>query len=155
MKHLLVATALCLAAFPAHAQVQVKDPWVRATVPQQNSSGAFMQISSPAELRLVSVSSPVAGVVELHRMSMENDIMKMRAVPGIEIPAGVPVELKPGGYHVMMMALKSQLKEGELVPLTLIVEGRDGKRQTIEVKARVRALTASPAAHDGGMHTKH
>jgi len=151
MKRLLVATTLSLAATFAFAQVQVKDPWVRATVPQQTATGAFMQLSSSTDERLVSASSPVAGVVELHEMKMEGDVMKMRAVPSIAIPAGKGAELKPGGYHVMLMKLKSQMKEGDVVPLTLVVEGKDGKRQTLEVKATVRPLNAG-SGEMGGMH---
>jgi copper(I)-binding protein len=150
MKKLAAAAVLALTTCAAVAQVTVKDPWVRATVPQQTATGAFMQLSSPADARLVSASSPVAGLVELHEMKMENDVMKMRAVPGIDIPAGKGAELKPGGYHVMLMNLKSQMKEGEMVPLTLVIEGKDRKRQTLEVKAQVKALTTS--AHEKMKH---
>jgi copper(I)-binding protein len=132
-----VLSALVSAAFvlPAQAQVTVKDPWVRATVSQQKATGAFMQIT------------PVAGVVEVHEMTMEKDVMKMRALTnGLELPAGKAVELKPGGYHVMLMDLKQQMKEGDTVPVTLVVEGKDKKRTTIEVKAPVKPLaTASKA----------
>jgi hypothetical protein len=75
-------------------------------------------------------------------MKMENNVMRMRAVQSVALPAGRTVELKPGGYHVMLMDLKQQMKEGELIPLTLVVESV-GKRETIEVKAAVRAATAS------------
>ncbi|MBM3531279.1 MAG: copper chaperone PCu(A)C [Alphaproteobacteria bacterium] len=143
MKSLLLVLLLSLTALSATAQVQVKDPWVRATVPQQAATGAFMHLSSPADARLVSASSPVAGVVELHEVRMEKDVMKMRAVPGIDIPAGKGAELKPGGYHVMLMNLKSQMKEGEVVPITLVIEGKDKRRQTLEVKAKVKALTTT------------
>jgi hypothetical protein len=150
MKRNLIISILALATTPAVAQVTVKDPWVRATVPQQTATGAFMQLSSPTDARLVSASSPVAGVVELHEMAMDKDVMKMRAVRAIDIPAGKGAELKPAGYHVMLMNLKSQMKEGEVVPITLVVEGKDGKRQTLEVKAPVKAL-ATPASG----HKKH
>lgn len=147
MKRLTVTVLLSAAACAAQAQVQVKDAWVRATVPQQTSSGAFMKLSSPQEARLVEVRTPVAGVAEMHEMKMDGDVMKMRAVAGIDIPAGRGVELKPGGYHVMLTDLKQSLKAGDFVPLTLVVEGKDGKRRTIEVKAEVRSLNASPKAH--------
>jgi hypothetical protein len=148
---LLLATAQCLASTALFAQVQVKDPWVRATVPQQSATGAFMQLASPTDARLVSASSPVAGVVELHEMKMENNVMKMRALPGLAIPAGKVVELKPGGYHLMLQQLKMQMKEGDTVPITLVVEGKDGKRQTLEVRALVLPLnTGAGAKH--GMH---
>ena len=141
MKRFLFASALFLLASIATAQVQVKEPWVRATVPQQKATGAFMQLSSPKDARLVQVRSPVAGVVELHEMAMQNDIMRMRAVREIAIGAGKATELKPGGYHVMLMDLKQQLKEGDTVPLTLVIEGSDGRRETLQVNAPVRPLT--------------
>lgn len=140
---LLVAVAF---ATTATAQTSVKDPWVRGTVAQQKATGMFAQITSTAGGKLVSASSPVAGVVEIHEMAMEGNVMKMRAVPGLDLPAGKAVDLKPGGYHVMLMDLKQQLKEGETVAVTLVVEGKDGKKETIEVKAPVKALT-TPAKH--------
>lgn len=148
MNRIIRATALSAlvsAAYilPAHAQVTVKDPWVRATVPQQKASGAFMQITSVQDARLVEVKSPVAGIIEIHEMAMEKDVMRMRALPnGLDLPAGKAVELKSGGYHVMLMDLKQQMKEGDIVPLTLVVEGKDKKRAAIEVKAPVKPLAA-------------
>ena len=141
MKRFFLATAACFAFGTAAAQVQVKDPWVRATVPQQKATGAFMQLNSTQNTRLVEARSPVAGVVELHEMVMEKDVAKMRAVPGINVQAGKGVELKPSGYHVMLMDLKRQLKEGESVPITLVFEGSDKKRETVELQATVRPLT--------------
>jgi copper(I)-binding protein len=149
------AFALVAAAAPALAQVKVSDPWVRATVPHQSATGAFMKIESPHDARLVSASSPVAGIVELHEMKMEKEVMKMRAVPAVALPAGKEVELKPGGYHVMMMNLKGQMKAGDSVPITLVVEGKDKKRETVEVKATVRPVNASSGGGDhGGMPMK-
>jgi copper(I)-binding protein len=146
MKRITLA-ALIFAAFPVMAQVTVKDPWVRATVSAQKATGAFMQITSAQDARLVEVKSPVAGIVEIHEMAMDKDVMKMRALPnGLDLPAGKTVELKSGGYHVMLMDLKRQMKEGDSVPMTLVVEGKDKKRTTIEVKAPVKPLaTASKA----------
>jgi copper(I)-binding protein len=144
MKSLLILAA-ALAAFGAHAQTTVKDPWVRGTVAQQKATGLFVQLTSAAGGKLVSVASPVAAMVEIHEMAMDGDVMKMRALPGgLELPAGKPVELKPGGVHVMLMGLKQTLKDGDTVPLTLIVEGKDGKRETLELKAPVRALGSAP-----------
>ena len=153
MKRITLA-ALMFAAFPVMAQVTVKDPWVRATVSAQKATGAFMQITSAQDARLVEAKSPVAGVVEVHEMVMEKDVMKMRAVKSLDLPAGKTVELKPGGYHVMLMDLKEQMKEGATVPLTLVIEGKDKKRSTIEIKAPVKPLTSS--GNMGGMdHSKH
>ena len=87
-------------------------------------------------------------------MTMEKDVMKMRAVPGLDLPAGKAVELKPGGYHVMLMDLKQQMKEGDTVPLTLVIEGKDKKRSTIEVKAPVKPLAAATPARTDNPH-KH
>jgi len=144
----LAAAVLALCASAAWAQTQLKDPWVRATVAQQKATGMFVQITSAQGGRLVEARSPVAGVVEIHEMAIDGGVMRMRAIPGLELPAGKPVELKPGGYHVMLMDLKQPLKEGDTVPVTLVVEGRDGKRESIEVQAPVRPLAASmPPAH--------
>ena len=151
MKRIALA-ALMFAAFPVMAQVTVKDPWVRATVPAQKATGAFMQITSAQDARLVEAKSPVAGVVEVHEMVMEKDVMKMRAIKGLDLPAGKTVELKPGGYHVMLMDLKEQMKEGATVAVTLVVEGKDKKRSAIEVKAPVKPLTTPAKAEPEHKH---
>ena len=82
-------------------------------------------------------------------------VMKMRAVPSLALPAGKAVDLKPGGYHVMLMDLKGQVKEGDTVPVTLVVEGKDGKRQTIEDKAAARNPAAPAMKHGGHSAHKH
>ncbi len=152
----LLATLAVLPVWVS-AQVSVKEPWVRATVAQQKATGVFMQLQSMQDAKLVGASSPVAGVVEVHEMAMEGGVMKMRAVPNLALPAGKAVDLKPGGYHVMLMDLKAQVKTGDMVPLTLQIEGKDGKRQTLEVKAPARAMSASqPAAgHDAHGKQEH
>lgn len=147
---LVAAAALAL---PALAQTTVKDAWVRGTVAQQKATGAFMQLSSAQGGKLVSAASPAAGIVEIHEMAMDGNTMRMRAVPALELPAGKTVELKPGGYHVMLMGLKQQVKEGETVALTLVFEGKDGQRETVEVKAPVRALNAAAGSHGQGAGT--
>jgi copper(I)-binding protein len=147
MKHLSTTLALLLATTLAHAQTTVAEPWVRGTVAQQKASGMFARITSAQGGRLVSASSPVAGVVEIHEMAMSGDVMKMRALPnGLDLPAGKAVELKPGGFHIMLMDLKQQLKAGDTVPVTLVIESADKKRETVEIKAPVKAMnpTAAP-----------
>jgi copper(I)-binding protein len=147
-KRLVVAgLALALAPLSALAQVSVKDAWVRGTVPGQKATGAFMQITSGSDTSLVAVASPVAKVVEIHTMSHEGGVMKMRAVPAIPVPAGKPVELSPGGYHVMLMDLGRPLKEGDKVPLTLTFADKAGKKSTQDVTATVRALAAAHGKH--------
>lgn len=144
-----LSAALLAVAGPVLAQVTVTAPWVRATVAQQSSTGAFMQLKSPKAVKLVSVSTPVAGIVEVHEMAMDGQIMRMRAVPALDLPADKTVELKPGGYHVMLMDLKGQVKAGDTVPMTLVFEGADQKRETVQVKATVKPLGAAGAAMDG------
>ncbi len=135
--------ALALAAFlvasPAFAQVTVSDPWVRSTVPSQKATGAFMKVKSGTDAKLVSAASPVAKLVEVHEMTMKDNVMQMRAVESIALPAGKEVELKPGGYHVMLMDLAKPVEKGAIVPITLTFVGKDGKRFTQEVKAEARA----------------
>jgi copper(I)-binding protein len=147
-KRLFVAGfALALAPLAAFAQVSVMDAWVRGTVPGQKATGAFMQITSGSDTSLVAVSSPVAKVVEIHTMSQEGGVMKMRAVPAIPVPAGKPVELSPGGYHVMLMDLGQPLKEGDKVPLTLTFADKAGQKSTQDVTATVRPLASTPHKH--------
>ncbi len=146
----LAAAALLTLAGGAFAQTTVTDAWVRGTVAQQRASGAFMKITSAQGGKLVAVSSPVAGVAEVHEMAMDGNTMRMRAIAALDLPAGKTVELKSGGYHVMLMDLKQQLQGGQTVPLTLVIEGKDGKREIVEVRARVRALGAD--AHGGMKH---
>lgn len=149
MKKTLLAAALAALSLSAWADVTVKDSWVRGTTPAQKATGAFMELTSSDEAALVSASSPLAGVVEIHNMKMENGVMKMRHVPRLDLPAGKAVKLQPGSNHVMLMDLKQQMKKGDVVPITLQVEGKDKKVQTIEIKAEVRDL-AAPATMDHG-----
>lgn len=147
-----IAAAALMVAATAQAQVNVtvKDAWVRATVPTQKATGAFMQLQAAKDSKFVSVSSPLTPNVEVHEMAMQGDVMRMRQVQAIELPAGKTVELKPGGYHIMLLNLKAQVKEGETVPFTLVFEGKDGKRETVEVKAPVKSLTSqAKPAHAG------
>lgn len=139
MRRLLIATATLLASFAAHAQVKVDDPWVRATVAPQKATGAFMLLTSAKPSKVVAASSPVADMVEIHEMKMEDGVMKMRAVDALPLPAGQAVALKPGSYHVMLMGLKAPIKAGDTVPLTLTVEGEDKQRTAVEIKAQARA----------------
>lgn len=135
-----------------HTQIVVGEPWVRATVPQQSGTGAFMTLTSPADTTLVQADSPVAKHVEVHEMAMENHVMKMRQLAkGLPLPAGQTVELKPGGYHIMLIDLNGQVKEGEQVPLTLTFENADGQRSSIDIQAPVRPLASGAGGH-GGAH---
>jgi copper(I)-binding protein len=136
----------------ALAQVTVSDPWVRATVPNQKASGAFMRVESAKAARLVGVSTPAAGRAELHEMAMENNTMRMRQVDAIDLPAGKAVNLASGGYHVMLFDLKRQLKEGETVPVTLVVQDGAKKSSSVTVEAKVQPMTYVAPAAAGHQH---
>lgn len=140
LKRTLIGLSLLGLAAHASAQVQVSDAWVRATVPGQPSSGAFMTVTADSDSKLLRVASPVAKDVQIHEMSMKDDVMRMGPVDSITLPAGTPVKLDPDGYHVMLMGLTGQIKEGDQVPLTLTVENAKGEWQTVEVKAAARGL---------------
>lgn len=144
----VVLAGLLSAGAVAAADLEVANPWVRGTVPAQKATGAFMQLSSKGGVSLVGVASPAAKVVEIHEMMMDNNVMKMRPVPRLEVAAGKALELKPGSYHVMLIDLNKPLAKGEIVPITLKVEGKDKKVEAVEVKAEVRELTApAPMEH--------
>jgi copper(I)-binding protein len=145
-RHILALALAGFVSLPALAQVSVSEPWIRATVPAAKVAGAFMQLKSAKPAKLVEVKSPVAGRVELHQMAMEGQTMRMRAVESIELPAGQTVNLASGGYHVMLFDLQRQLKEGEQVPLTLVVQDAAGKRENVALSVPVKPLTYKPAA---------
>ena len=145
-RHGLIAIlAAQLLIMPVWAQnVTVTNAWVRGTVAGQTASGAFMDLTSAADVVLLGAASPAAGVVELHEMSMDNGVMKMRALAKLDLPAGKTVSLKPGSYHIMLTGLKQPLKKGDVLPLTLKFSGKDKQVVTLEVKAEVRNLTSVP-----------
>ncbi len=140
LKTLTLIAALGCAT--VHAQtIEVKDAWVRTSVPGQKATGAFMKITARDGAKLVGAASPLAGVAEVHEMKMDGDVMKMRAVTGgLDLPAGKSVELKPGGYHVMLMDLKAPLAKDSTVPLTLLFKDAKGVESRVELKVPVAAL---------------
>ena len=151
MKTKVIAALLVLSAGAVFAQtVEVKDAWVRAAVPGQSGTGAFMNITAKDGAKLVGVSSPVAGVAEVHEMKMDNDVMRMRAIPALDLPAGKTVALKPGGYHVMLMELKQALPQGSTVPLTLILRDAKGQESKVELKLPVAASAPGVAMPASG-----
>ncbi|MBU1224301.1 MAG: copper chaperone PCu(A)C [Gammaproteobacteria bacterium] len=155
LKILMFATIGVLAAQPAWAaNVSVTDAWARATMPGQKVSGAYMQIQSDADARLVGVSSPAVPRVEVHEMKMDGDVMRMREVQAIDLPKGKTVSLQPGGFHIMLMNLPKPIAAGEIIPLTLTVES-GGKRQTVEVKAEARDAMGSGAMSHPPMQHHH
>lgn len=141
------------AAF-AQAPVDVHAPWARASVQGQRASGAFMTLVPKEPLSLVGAASPVAGVAEVHEMKMEGDVMRMRAVESVELKPGQPLQLKPGGYHVMLMDLKAPLAVGTTVPLTLTFRTPRGEQRQLEVQVPVSAVPPKEAGAAGAAH-KH
>jgi copper(I)-binding protein len=150
LKHLIGAAALALATFAAQAHefklgaITIGHPYARATAAGQPTGGGYLSFANagPAD-KLLSVSADVSKSVELHEMKMEADVMKMRQVDGIEVPAGKTVELKPGGYHVMFVGLKAPLKAGDKFPAKLKFE----KAGEVDVTFNVEATTAAEHKH--------
>jgi periplasmic copper chaperone A len=140
----LAFTALLLWAGGSAAQAppEVNGAWIRGTVPGQHATGAFMSITSTAAVALVGAETPVAQSAEVHEMSMAGNVMHMRPVARLAVPAGGRVDLKPGGYHLMLTGLKAPLKTGDRVPLKLFFEGVDRQRREIAVQAEVRDIAA-------------
>ena len=153
MKTALAIAMLSLGS--AYAQnVTVTDTWARATVQGQKATGAFMKLTAQDGAKLVGATSPAAGVTEIHEMKMEKDVMKMAAVPFLNLPAGQPVELKPGGYHVMLMDLKQALPKDSMVPVTLQFQDAKGNKSQLELKVPV-LLQAPGTPAGGGMPASH
>src|ERR1700753_2170826 len=119
-------------------QVVIKGAWVQEGPPSQAVTAAYMLIENhgPAEIELLSASTDAARVVELHKMELEGRMMRMRRVDSIRIPAGGSVELKPGGYHLMVIGLKKVLKEGDEVSFALQFSGEIRKTMKAPVKRR-------------------
>jgi len=156
LQHLIAAAITTVCAASAFAQnVTVTDAWARATVTGQKATGAFMTITAKDNTKLVGVSSPVAGVAEIHEMKMDKDVMKMAALPnGLDLPAGKAVALKPGSFHVMLMDLKAPLAKDTTVPLTLTLQDAKGVKSTIELKLLVGVQAPAMPSHDLSTH-KH
>ena len=139
-KQLALGLSLVGLAFQVSAQTRVEDTWVRATVAGQPSSGAFMTVTASGDSKLLSVQTPVAKLVQIHEMSMKDDVMKMQQVQSVALPAGEAVSFDPHGYHIMLMNLTAQIKEGDKVPLTLTVEDAKGEKESIQVEAVAKAI---------------
>ena len=149
MKLKALAVIAALACGAVYAQnIEVRDAWVRASVPGQKATGAFMKIKAKDTVRLVGVASPAAAVAEVHEMKMQGDVMTMRAVSGgLESAAGKTVELAPGGYHLMLMDLKAPLLKDGSVPLTLVFKDAKGVESRMELKVPVTAMATGMHQH--------
>ncbi|NML42800.1 copper chaperone PCu(A)C [Ramlibacter sp. G-1-2-2] len=149
MNRLLASFAFAAVAITAQAQapapVAIDDGWARAVMQGQSSSAAYMRLTAREPLTLVGASSPAAGIVELHEMKLEGDVMRMHPVNGLPLAPGQAVELKPGGYHFMLMDLKAQFKPDLRVPLTLRFRDAKGAERTTTVSLPV--AMAAPMMH--------
>ena len=149
--HSALIISAALFSVSANAAVTVEDAWVRATVEGQQATGAFMKLTSDTDGKLVKAKSDISKSVEIHEMAMQDDIMKMRQIPNLDLPKGEVVELKPGSYHIMFIDLHNQVKENDEIALQLVVENNDGSKETIDIKAPAKPL-AKPAK--GSMNDK-
>ena len=133
-------------AGPATAQsgsppaVQAVNVWARATPQGAKTGAAYMTLVNQGQTddRLIGVATPVAGEAQIHSMSLENGVMMLRPVPGIDVKAGATAMLKPGDYHVMLMDLKQPLIEGSSFPITLTFE----KAGKVQVTAKIAGIGA-------------
>ena len=152
--HAAIVSATSLSTAVWAQSVDVKGAWARATVQGQKASGAFMTLTAKDGAKLVGITSPVAGVAEVHAMKMDGDVMTMRAVEGgIDLPAGKAVELKPGGFHVMLMDLKTPLQKDTTIPLTLLLKDAKGVQSKLDIKVPVSQTP--PAGASTGGHADH
>ncbi len=142
--------AIALFSFNIHAQsaadVKIEGAWIRTAVEGQSGTGGFMKLTAPATMKLIGVSTTVAKIGEIHEMKMEGSVMKMAEVKGgLELPAGKAVELKPGGFHIMLLDLKQSLKADAQVPVTLTFSNAKGEQSKVEVKMPVAARAPGSA----------
>jgi copper(I)-binding protein len=131
----------------------VEGAWVRSSVAGQQGTGAFMKLTAKEPMQLVGASTPVAGTADVHEMKMEGEVMRMRAVPALDLPAGQTVELKPGGYHLMLQDLKQPLQPGSVVPVTLLFRSAKGEETKLELKLPVAAQ--APGTIPGSAAAEH
>jgi copper(I)-binding protein len=129
------------------SDVEVKDAWARATPGGAQTAAAYVTVTSPTGDRLTGASTPAAQKADIHSMSMDNGVMKMRQVDGIDLPAGQAVTLKPGGYHIMLTGLAKPLQQGQSFPLTLDF-AKAGAQQVMVTVEKVGSM--GPATQSGG-----
>lgn len=145
----LLALFVTAGAFAQQARLQVEGAWIRASA-SPTGTGAFMRLTAAEPLTLVGVRSPVAGVAEVHEMKLDGDVMRMRALDTLALPAGKTVELKPGGLHLMLMDLKAPLQGDIRVPVTLVLRDAQGAERRLDLQVPVAARAPASAGHSGG-----
>ncbi|MGV8933896.1 MAG: copper chaperone PCu(A)C [Gallionellaceae bacterium] len=142
------ASILLLCAAQAYAgDVTVSDVWSRASAPGQSNGSVGLVITSTKDARLIAVSSPAAESAEIHTMSMDNGVMKMRELEFLSLPANQAVKLGPGGNHLMLFGLKKPLQAGKEIPLTLTIQFADKHSEKISIKSKIKALDSEYGKH--------
>lgn len=148
---LLLALTLMVPLAACADGVNVGNAWVRLPAPGQTTASAYVELTSARDAALVGAGSAMAARLEMHSMTVEGGVMRMRALPRIELPAGQTVKLAPGGIHLMLVDLKQPLKAGIMVPLVLSVQAAGPSSgtslTTLNVQAEVRAAAAAPHHH--------
>jgi hypothetical protein len=147
----VLLTATVATAQERYGDLTIDEPWARATAPSQPTGAAYLTVTNAGETdRIIAAATPIAGRVELHTHAMDDaGVMRMREVEAIELPAGETTALEPGGLHVMLFELESNLVEGETFPLTLSLENGG----EIELEVQVQPVTygiGDPAGHGHG-----
>ncbi len=152
MKKILMTSLLTMTAVTSAyaSDVKVTDAWSRATAPGQDSAMVEAVITSKKAAQLVNVACKDATTSELHSMVMEGEMMKMRQVDAIELPAGKAVDLGEAGYHLMLVGLKNPLVAGKKTHCEMIVRGADGKDTKVQLSAKVKPMAES--AHHAHAH---
>lgn len=150
MKTIYAAIALLCMSCSVQAGLKVTDAWVKSTAPGQSVAAAYMTLTTSEDVKVIGASSSVARSVEIHEMKMSGNVMKMRQLEDLALKAGKSEMLAPGGYHLMLQDIKHQIKAGEVVPMVLVIQDKNGKEYKISFS--VDAKDSAPKDIDEGTH---
>ena len=139
MNKIIISLVFAAWSLAAQAGVEITGAWARATAPGQTVGAAFMTLKSSDNASLESAASPIAKSVQIHRMSMDNGVMKMRMLDSLPLPAGKIVKLDPDGLHLMLLGLKRPLKEGDKIEISLTLKDKLGKQTIQKISLPVKA----------------
>ncbi len=131
--------SILISACSKQDSIEIKNQWVRASNDGQDVSAAYMTIVSNEDTSLIAIDSDVADVIEIHSMSMENGVMKMRMLDTLDLIADKPTELSPGGFHLMLFDLKKPLTAGKEAHFTLHFKNKAGQEKTISITSPIKA----------------
>lgn len=150
MKSIFACITFLSLSFSAQAGLEVTNAWVKSTAPGQPVAAAYMTLKASNDIKVIGASSSLAGSVEIHEMSMTNNVMKMRKLKDLALQSGKLVSLSPGGYHLMLQDIKHQIKSGELVPMALLIQDENGNNYKLSFE--VEAKDAAPTDNDHNAH---